>query len=660
MAIKACYKLYDPQKKYITDSVKFLRDNTKQYILQEGPTGMGKTVGNLMAILYWINKKNHNAIYFSREHEQIKQCVEDLRELQNVNDVEIRAVHIAGRSMSCLRKEVIELENEEEQLITCEEYHNVICDYSELISRMERRSPITGSVYTIRPEFKQLYYEFDVNFGDTIVGSLNISTHLEQTSLDDLVDELFIDGLADNTRIMDVAEKYTICPRKLQELAMTHSNLIFAPYNYLVIPRIKFDHANKYLFLIDEAHNLDQNLTDMVSFQITRRTIENFLTITQQAPYNNDEAFMTSREVVFSPLVDYVFDGGELFTGDTLKTVLKRFDSRNIEVLESYVNMYVRRGIRRRVIRGQTENEESYQRLPRSFLTIQKFIVSLKKLKEQSTHGLMKVEDNRKLFIQFVNTKDIFHMATIPAVKTIISSGTLYPKHMQKYLGLTDTNSLLYNYEPPHTNLSNVGQIISSIDGVTLSTRYKDRGYKTYNAFAAVIAEIYEKNPDGTLVFFPSYSYRNAVGDILKHKYDIDYYEPKTVNQYRNKINNNESALFMSAFRGLGNEGWNFPNEQSRAIILCGIPYLPLGDPMVKAQMQYYDSLHRGLGSVWYKQKAILWMLQAFGRGIRHSKDWTKVYILDGSIQRLRRHFTKWVSKAFRWTPKKWSGPYGR
>ncbi len=53
-------------------------------------------------------------------------------------------------------------------------------------------------------------------------------------------------------------------------------------------------------------------------------------------------------------------------------------------------------------------------------------------------------------------------------------------------------------------------------------------------------------------------------------------------------------------------------------------------------------------------QKAALWIMQTFGRGIRHKDDWTKVYFLDNRITRLKAFFIGWVKRATNWKLQTW------
>jgi Rad3-related DNA helicase len=257
------------------------------------------------------------------------------------------------------------------------------------------------------------------------------------------------------------------------------------------------------------------------------------------------------------------------------------------------------------------------------------------------------------LTINFVDTDVIFRSISAKAKRVIISSGSLYPKHMAMYIGLNKSNSMIFEYNPPHKNRHNISSIIGSYGGVQLSTKYTNRKESVFKAYAEMVREVYQDNAHGTLVYFTSYAYRDKIGGYLKG-WNIPYFEPDSVAEYRETIHAGKRAVFMSAFRGLGSEGWNFGDDQSRAIVLIGIPYLPTGELQVKAQQIYYNSRKTGLGNTWYNQKATLWLMQAFGRGLRHKDDFTTVFFADSRIPRMRGYFIGWVKEATNWKVKEW------
>ena len=510
---------------------------------------------------------------------------------------------------------------------------------------------------SLKPEHTDYYYNFDLSFGDSLLTTLDKDVHVNEVYFQTIVNELFEESIVSIDTIMKVAKKYTVCPKKLESLAMESANIIFAPYQYMVYSKIKIRNPDgsptaDWFYIIDEAHNLDQNLTDMISFSITEKRINEFLNAINRPPYNNEEQLLVSADTIIRYIDNYIINGTKKeYIGDDLEQVLKNIDVNSFATFQTHVRARVERNMRTRVFSNSIP-QHARVKIPRSFLSMNNFLENLNLLMRFPLRGLIKISnDKTQILIQFVDVAEIFESSTSAPLKVAVTSGSLYPTYMARYLGI-EHKCLMYAYKPPHTNLANIGKIITSIDGVKLGTRYKDRGAKQFNALANAICHIHkEADEGGTLVFFPSYSFRDAIKSILSSRHAKKIYSPDTVEEFRKSVKNGDQPIFMTAFRGLGNEGWNFPDDESRTIILCGIPYLPYNDAVVKTQKDYYEKKQRGLGQTWYEQKAVLWLLQAFGRGIRHKDDWTKVYFLDPFIGSKRRYFVKWVADSINWIP---------
>ena len=69
--------------------------------------------------------------------------------------------------------------------------------------------------------------------------------------------------------------------------------------------------------------------------------------------------------------------------------------------------------------------------------------------------------------------------------------------------------------------------------------------------------------------------------------------------------------------------GYDFKEDLCRWQIIPKVPYLYIGDPYVKYNMEN--------DSDWYAREAILRMIQASGRGVRGITDWANTFILDSN-----------------------------
>ncbi len=645
MTVKTPYRLYPVQQEILSDMKAWWKSDFKHMLLQ-APTGTGKTLLHLVLTL--LKLKGHRTIYFSREHAQIEQCVFELRKLIDINPGHsVKAVHIAGRGVSCIQPQVKLIADHEDQLVECESYDSVICNYHKLLTMSNEAKTDKFHQLTLMTQHHGVYWNYDIDeqHNKRVEGHMVVPVPLTQLS-----EELFADGIASNSKILEIAEKYIICPRKLQNLAMQDANIIFAPYNYMVIPR--FPQSEEQLktdfFVIDESHNLDTNLTNMLSVETSDRSVERYANAIRAIQYGELRENSTS----ILRALNKVKKIDKAILGDELKHLMEEIEVDEVIKLSDVLQAHIGHSIKHKTFAGG--GSTSTKKIPKAFISFRKLNEAILRLKFNHLSGIFEYEKEEERFkIQFVDTDVIFKYVTNKAYKILISSGSLYPRFMRSYLGLNRKNTISHDYPPPHKNTEGIARVVVKYKNVRLSTSYKNRGDKVFDAYARVIRDIYEMNPNGTLVYFTSYKMRNEIGNRLQ-MWNIPYYEADTIEAYREVIAQDKKAIFMSAFRGLGSEGWNLGDNQSRVIALCGIPYLPRV-AIVETQKAYYEKKKKGLGQSWYNQKAALWLMQSFGRGIRHKDDWTKVYFLDDRVGYLKSYFIKWVARATIWKPIDWS-----
>lgn len=85
-------------------------------------------------------------------------------------------------------------------------------------------------------------------------------------------------------------------------------------------------------------------------------------------------------------------------------------------------------------------------------------------------------------------------------------------------------------------------------------------------------------------------------------------------------------------------KGYDFKGDSSRYQIIAKVPYMYLGDPLIRLNSEYRAG--------WYARKAILRIVQAAGRSVRGVEDYANTYIIDSSFGRLlndnREMFPQW------------------
>ena len=85
------------------------------------------------------------------------------------------------------------------------------------------------------------------------------------------------------------------------------------------------------------------------------------------------------------------------------------------------------------------------------------------------------------------------------------------------------------------------------------------------------------------------------------------------------KVNKNKVLMGPSLLEGL-----DLKDEWSRFQIFAKVPYLSLSDRFVAKKLE--------INPDWYREKAILNVLQGTGRSVRSETDWAITYVLDGAL----------------------------
>jgi len=182
-----------------------------------------------------------------------------------------------------------------------------------------------------------------------------------------------------------------------------------------------------------------------------------------------------------------------------------------------------------------------------------------------------------------------------------------------------------------------------------VTTTYRERTPEMTRAIGRRIAVELTRVESGALIFFPQRGLMDRSIDawgaegIVEARRGLLYLGGKRlfvegrtavsnralVARYKRAAVSPGGAVLCAVFRGRNSEGSNFPGEQARGIMLVGVPYANYGDPLVKAQIGYYNKRGNGLGQRWYTMDAFRAANQALGRGIRGIDDWCHYWLLD-------------------------------
>lgn len=153
----------------------------------------------------------------------------------------------------------------------------------------------------------------------------------------------------------------------------------------------------------------------------------------------------------------------------------------------------------------------------------------------------------------------------------------------------------------------------------------------------------------GTLVFLPSYHVVEKLRELCVSSETLlaDSTAPavlfervgepidRLMETYALKLSSSRCVLFASA-GGRVSEGLDFKDDLCRRLVIVGIPFPNLGNPIVREK-------HRLSGGRFCIDHAFTLINQCMGRGVRHKNDWCSILLFDS---RFAEHIDKLSSWA--------------
>jgi len=148
--------------------------------------------------------------------------------------------------------------------------------------------------------------------------------------------------------------------------------------------------------------------------------------------------------------------------------------------------------------------------------------------------------------------------------------------------------------------------------------------------------------------------YPDQKGVIHTHSYKIKEYVMANIDSERLLANDDSNKRdriikeFIESTKPLvlvtpsAYEGVDFKHDICRWQVICKMPYPDMAEKQVKRRME--------LDPKWYQWRAVLRLVQTYGRGMRAEDDWCHTYILDESFGQLMRRnrdmFPEWFTEA--------------
>ncbi len=433
----------------------------------------------------------------------------------------------------------------------------------------------------------------------------------------------------DSKKIKAIAEKYRVCPYELSLDLSELCDVIICDYNYVFSPTVYLkryfdgERGEKYVFLVDEAHNLPDRAREMFSSRLSKSEFETLISMLDE----NDVLAASILSLIGAfDRIGKLCDNDTHYSGDGEKvgySVSRQLPEGFGEELELFA---------KKCDNWMKSNPEH-----NAFAFAEELgykIYEYKKISERYDRGyitfITKHDGEIELLLYCLDPSNELSHALDRAVASVLFSATLTPTDYFADIlgGGKRTVSVSFKSPFPRENLC-----VAVVDGI--STRYEDRE-GSYKKISSCVAATLSARQGNYMVFFPSYSYMSEVKRIFCEKYP----KVKVIEQKKN-MTPSQKEEFIASFKDDGNlrvafcvlggsfsEGIDLPGDKLIGVICIGVglPGLSNENNIIR---DYYEEKNSCGHDYAYTYPGMNAILQAVGRVIRTENDRGIAVLID-------------------------------
>ncbi len=632
--------------------------NGTQCVLQ-APNGTGKSSIGLSSALPIVYEKGKKLVYLCRTIQQNDRVIRELK-LIKLRQSFISGIAIRGRSNMCINEQFLKDKPSMKELMQ-------ICQRA--------RKTETGCAY-----YKHFFSEDSERDNYEIVS--------ESNELYSLLAE-FSSKIVDTDDLIIVCKKRKICPYYTIKILLSRVDIVVCNYLWIFHPAIRElaflkdlnTTLDDIILIIDECHNLPENILDINEEQLSLNTIQNCLRLLEKYSiklsnlphYKNFQQFGKVLQDYLEKIEKdvrkeqkekkkYITTEGSIDIKTGLKTFLEPLKVTNYhdfrEILESWKAYAATIHI--------TEEIETNRRLRNWLLLFINFwshwlkVLENEDLKKIHYTGYFVKLKNKNIIVNF-HIKPFDPMRYIkPVLKESFSSlhmsGTL---DSEIYADLTGLNSLNCGYESINLELpfSRKNRLVIIDHDVT--SRSGERNLEMYKKFNQKIKEILLARSGNTGIFAVSYDFisklnssklgKNRLNNIIENNCKRTLFEEirgsdssqntKMIRKFKETAN----AVLLGVFGGRNSEGEDFPGKEMETVICIGFPFAP-PSPYLDKKTEYFDLKFDNKGWQYAKlEPAIRKANQAAGRSIRTEKDIGVIILLGSRYRQYKKYLSNWL-----------------
>ena len=457
--------------------------------------------------------------------------------------------------------------------------------------------------------------------------------------------------------LAEYAEKFTVCPFELGLDASLFADAVVGDYNYLFDPHARLRRffaegkgSSRYLFLVDEAHNLVERGREMYSASLSREKCRAFRSAVRGVypalwkQLGKLSSALSDQAAALDEPPGRAASAADLNTGSA---VLEREQVRLVDEIDEAAEAACKVMEEMQTIladerRGTAAaDREAAAQVRESFMSfyweLSHFLMIYEEMDEKyRIYVRRRGKEDFTIRLLCADPSDKLARCLDKGVASILFSATLLPiRYYKRLLGGTQEDYEVYarsSFDPDKLGLFIAGDVTS---------RYRERSGDQYGRIASCIHSAVSQRHGNYMVFFPSYAFMDQVLQQYRDMYPPD--EETALEVQSPQMTEDERRDFLQSFEessdeksligfcvlgGIFSEGIDLRQDR-----LIGAMIVGTGFPKVCAEREllkhYFDGQGENGFDYAYRFPGMNKVLQAAGRVIRTAEDVGIVVLMD-------------------------------
>ncbi len=519
--------------------------------------------------------------------------------IKNGRNLFLQAPTGAGKTMMVLFP-VIKAIADDYAKVFCLSAKNQTLTVNEKAIEILRKKGLKIKSCTISAKSKCCFMETEDCSPDVCPYSLDFFPKMHNAMKEIINDDFFT-----FEKIASYAKKYEVCPYELSLAISEECDVIICDYNYLFDPSVYlrrfFDVEGKYVFLVDEAHNLVERGRDMYS------------------------AFIKGKDLT---------EIKKLFTKDNplYKCFSKVLTELNKTVKEDEINEEHFQKLKFAILSlsDQMMKSQSKTNVPSQAVLLEKDLMKFVTVSDfYDPKNFVLFSGNRKdLTLQCIDASEFMEKSIEKGQSTILYSATLSPYEFYKNNILPEQKTYGFQSEYPFNK-----ENLTVFCDYSIDTRYKNRD-NFYEKIANNIKECRKCTSGNIFAFFPSFAFMKNVAEYFDEVLiQNDTSDQQERLNFLSDFSSKENALAFAVMGSHYSEGIDIPNL--KGIIIVGVALPQYNEIRQNIQDHFEEKYQKGFDYA-YVYPGINKVCQAAGRLIRKESDSGFLFLMDSRFRQYK------------------------